>query len=200
MADLRDKLCCSRRKTCQDKQRTKRTEIIRRFSPGGKHKKATGLRQRSTILEKKMSCFTTKLLWRTPTTQLRKLNEYKIQSIGFLSINAEGSRLPRQQRPDYAAAKKNVSDYKTSIWRKQSSSTHQFIRANKYVRIRINNSMKVKIMITLWIGKQDGDGTTSSRETCRILRLRRPHHGRIPQCKIGNHGGGILRSLTKGSE
>ena len=40
----------------------------------------------------------------------------------------------------------------------------------------------------------------SSRETCRILRLGRPHHGRIPHGKIGIHGGGILQSLTKGSE
>ena len=31
----------------------------------------------------KESCFTTELLWRTTTTQVRKLNEYKIQSIGF---------------------------------------------------------------------------------------------------------------------
>ena len=46
------------------------------------------------------------------------------------------------------------------------------------------------------VGQQDGHGTKSSRETCRILRLRRPHHGRIPQGKIGVHGGGILQSLT----
>ena len=32
------------------------------------------------------------------------------------------------------------------------------------------------------------------------LRLRRPHHGRIPHGKIGIHGGGILHSLTKGSD
>ena len=40
----------------------------------------------------------------------------------------------------------------------------------------------------------------SSRETCRMLRLRRPHHGRIPHGKIGIHGGGIVQSLTKSSE
>ena len=54
-------------------------------------------------------------------------------------------------------------------------------------------------MITLLIGKQEENGTKSSRETCRMLRLRRPHHGRIPHGKIGIHGGGILQSLTKGS-
>ena len=62
-----------------------------------------------------------------------------------------------------------------------------------------NQQFEVKIMITLFIGKQDGNGTKSSRETCRILRLRRPHLGRIPHGKIGTHGGGILLCLTKGS-
>ena len=38
------------------------------ISPSGKHEKATGLRYRSTILAKKKSCFTTKLLWRTTIT------------------------------------------------------------------------------------------------------------------------------------
>ena len=33
--------------------------------------------------EKKKSCFPTKLLWRNTTIQLRKLNKYEIQSIGF---------------------------------------------------------------------------------------------------------------------
>ena len=118
-----------------------------------------------------------------------------------ISINAEGPQLPPQQRPDIMPQQKeNVSDYKTSIWRKQSSSTNQFIRANKCVKIRISKSKDVKIMITLLIGKQDENGTKSSRKTCRILRLRRPHHGRILHGKIGLHGGGVLQSLTKGSE
>ena len=43
----------------------------------------------------------------------------------------------------------NVSDYKTSIWQKQSSSTDQFIRANKSVKILISNSKEVRIMISL---------------------------------------------------
>ena len=55
-------------------------------------------------------------------------------------------------------------------------------------------------MIMLLIGKQDGNGTKNTRETCLMLRLRRPHHGRIPHGKIGIPGGGILPSLTKGSE
>ena len=91
--------------------------------------------------------------------------------------------------------KENVSDYKTSFWRKRSSSTSQFIRANKCVNIRISNSKEVKIMTTLL----DGHGTKSSRETCRILRLYRLHHGRIPHGIIEIHGVGILQSLTKGS-
>ena len=38
------------------------------------------------------------------------------------------------------------------------------------------------------------------RETCRILRLRRPPHGKIPHGKIGIDGGGILQNLTKNSK
>ena len=93
-----------------------------------------------------------------------------------------------------------VSDNKTSSWQKQSSSTHQFIRASKGVKIRINNSKEVKIMTTLLIGKKDGNGTKSSRETCRILRLRRLYHGRLPHGRIGIPGGGILQNLTMSSE
>ena len=113
-----------------------------------------------------------------------------LKDLNYLDNNAQ--IMPRQ--------KENVSDYKTSIWRKQSSSTDQFIRANKCVKIRISNSKEVKIMTTLLIGKQGGNCTKSSRETCRILHLRRPHHGRIPHGKIGIHRGGIHQSLTKGSE
>ena len=93
----------------------------------------------------------------------------------------------------------NASDYKTNSWQKQDSSTHQSIRANKCALVRISNSKEVKIMTTLLIGKQDGNGTKSSRETCHILRLRRHHHGRIPHGKIGILGGGILQNLTKRS-
>ena len=55
-------------------------------------------------------------------------------------------------------------------------------------------------MTTLLIGQQDGNGTQSSTETCRILRFRRPHHGRILHGKIGIYGCGSLQNLTKGSE
>ena len=96
--------------------------------------------------------------------------------------------------------KENVSGYQTRIWRKQSSSTNQIIRANKCVKILTSNSKEVKVMISLLIGKQDGNGTKSSRETCRILRLRCSHHGKIPHGKFGIHRRGILESLTKGSE
>ena len=88
----------------------------------------------------------------------------------------------------------NVSDNKTRKWRKQSSSTDQLIRANKCVKIRISNSKEVKIMTTLLIGKQERNGAKSSRETCRMLRLRRPHRGRILHGKIGIHGGDILQN------
>ena len=73
------------------------------------------------------------------------------------------------------------------------------LHPSKQMRQNPNQQFEVKIMITLLIGKQDGTGAKCSRETCRILRLRRPHLGRIPHSKIGIHGGGILQSLTKGS-
>ena len=119
-----------------------------------------------------------------------------------LSMNAEGPQpttsttTPRQCR----SRKRMSADHKTSIWRQRSSSANQFIRANKCVNIRISNSKEVKIMTTLLVGKQDGNGTKSSSETCRILRLRRPHHGRISHGKIGIHGGGILQSRLTESE
>ena len=50
------------------------------------------------------------------------------------------------------------------------------------------------------IRPNSGNGTRSSRETCRILRLRRPRHGWIPHGNVGIHGGGILQNLTKSSE
>ena len=83
MANLRDKLCSSRRKTCKEKQGIRRTEIIRRFSHGGKQLKNTENRWDLSVSETKISCFTTELLWRGTTIQLRKLNEYEMQCIGF---------------------------------------------------------------------------------------------------------------------
>ena len=55
-------------------------------------------------------------------------------------------------------------------------------------------------MTPLLIGRQDGNGTKSSRETCRILRLLRPHHDRLPHAKTGIHGGDHLQRLMKGSD
>ena len=68
----------------------------------------------------------------------------------------------------------NVSGYNTSIWRKQSSSTNQFIRAHKCVKIQISNSKEVKIMTTLLTGKQDGHlrgCTARSRHKKSLSRL-----------------------------
>ena len=63
----------------------------------------------------------------------------------------------------------------TSLWRRQSSSTNQFIRLNKGVKIRLSISKEVKNTTTLLIRKQDGNVTKSSSETCHIHRLRRLH-------------------------
>ena len=165
MANLRDKLCSSRRKTCSEKQRRRIDQIA---------------------LEKHDFSATKAERIRTS----KQFSRLMLRDLNNLENNAQ--MMPQQ--------KETVSDCKTRVWQKQSSSTHQFIRANKCVKIRISNLKDVKIMITLLIGKQDENGTKSSRETCRILRLRRPHHGRIPHCKIGIHGGGILQNLTKSSE
>ena len=53
------------------------------------------------------------------------------------------------QKKKIIMSHENVSDYKTSIWQKQSSSTDQLIRANKCVKILISNSKEVRITITL---------------------------------------------------
>ena len=66
MANLRDKLCSSRRKTCEEKQR----------------------------IRKRHDCTGTKA---------ERIQDSKHWVI---SINAEGPQLPRQQRPEYAAAKR----------------------------------------------------------------------------------------------
>ena len=117
-----------------------------------------------------------------------------------LSINVEGPQLPGQQRPDYAAAKREcqrLQDAKMA----ETKQLYKPIHPSKQMRQNPNQQFEeVKIMTTLLIGKQDGNGFKSNRETCRILRLRRPHHGRIPHGKIGINGGGILQNLTKSSE
>ena len=113
-----------------------------------------------------------------------------LKDLNYLDNNAQ--IMPQQ--------KENASDYKTNMWQKRSSSVHPTTQVNKCVKIRIIISKDVKIMTALLTGKQDGNGTKSSREACRILRLRRPHHVRIPHGKIGIHGGGILQNLTISSE
>ena len=89
----------------------------------------------------------------------------------------------------------NVNDYKTKSWQQQGSSLHPSMQENKDVKIQINNFKDLKKMTTLLlIERQDGGVIRSSRETCRILRLRRLHHGKIPLGN-GSHGGGISRNM-----
>ena len=87
----------------------------------------------------------------------------------------------------------NVNDCKTNSWQQKGSSLHH-THVNKDVKIRINNLKDLKNMTSLLIERQDGGGTRSSRETCRILLLRRLHHGKIPLGN-GSHGGGIPRNM-----
>ena len=60
-----------------------RKEIVRHLSQDGKQMMNTENRLDLPVSERMKLCFTTELLWRNTTVQLRKLNEYEIQSIGF---------------------------------------------------------------------------------------------------------------------
>ena len=71
-----------------------------------------------------------------------------------------------------------ANDSKTNSWQHKGSSLHPTTQVNKDVKIRINNFKDLKNMTALLIGRQDGGGFRSSKETCRILRLRRLHHGK----------------------
>ena len=86
----------------------------------------------------------------------------------------------------------NVNDHKTNSWKGISS--HPSAQVNKDVKIRINNFKDLKKITTLLIERQDGGGARSSREKCRILRLRRL---RLGKTLLGNesHGGGIPRNM-----
>ena len=93
MANLRDKLCSSRRKTCKDKQRIRRTEIIRQFSQDGKQMKNTENRWDFLVSDRKKSCFTTKLLVRHDFSAT-KAERTKNSKHWVISMNAEGPQLP----------------------------------------------------------------------------------------------------------
>ena len=88
----------------------------------------------------------------------------------------------------------NVNDYKTNSWQQKSSSLHPSTQVNKDVKIQINNFKDLTNLTTLLIERQDGGGIMSSRETCRILRLRRLHHAKI-LLGNGSHGGGIPSNM-----
>ena len=113
-----------------------------------------------------------------------------LNDLNYLDNNAQ---IMKQQN-------ENVSDYKTSLWRKQSSSTNQFIRANKCVKIRISNSKEVKITITLLIGKMMEMVQREAGEPAAYFVFVVCIMTEIPYGKIGIYGGDILHSLTKGSE
>ena len=113
-----------------------------------------------------------------------------------LTLNAEGKQPPRQLRQDYEEAKRKCQRRQDEFvsWQQKGSSLHRSTQVNKDVNIRINNFKDLKNMTTLLIEKQDGVGFRSSRETCRILRLCLPHHGKIPLGN-GSHGGGTPRNM-----
>ena len=94
-----------------------------------------------------------------------------------LTPNAEGKHSPRQLLPDYEEAKRECQRLQDEF---MEANSHPSTQVNKDVKIRINDFKDLKNMTTLLIERQDGDGIRSSRETCRILRLRRLHRGKIP--------------------
>ena len=108
-----------------------------------------------------------------------------------LTLNAEGKQPPRQLRPDYEEAKRECQRLQDEFM----AANGQLLstQASKDVKIRINNFKDLRNMTTLLIERQVGGGIRSSKETCRILRLHRLHHGKIPLGN-GSHGGGIPRN------
>ena len=107
------------------------------------------------------------------------------------TLNAEG----KQHLDNYAQVTKkqneNGKNCNANSWQQKGSSLHPSTQVTKDVKIRIKD---LKNMTTLLIGRQDGGGSRSSRETCCMLRLRRLHHGKIPLGN-GSHGGGIPRNM-----
>ena len=118
-----------------------------------------------------------------------------------LSTNADGRQLPRQQRPDYAAAKRECQRLQDE-YMAETKQLYKPVYPSKQMRQDPNQQFEGSEDYDYIVDRNTGWKwyIKSSRKTCRILRLRRPDHGRIPRDKIGIHGGGILQSLMKGSE
>ena len=125
--------------------------------------------------------------------QPQKAEQMRYSQKWVLSLNAEGKQPPRQLRPDYEEAKRVPTTTRRIMAAKGQLFTPIHAR-KKDVKNRINNFKDLKTMTTSLIGRQDGSGFRSSRETCRILRLRRLHHGKTLLCS-GSHGGGIPRNM-----
>ena len=111
-----------------------------------------------------------------------------------LTLNAEGKQPPRQLRPDYEEAKRECRRLQDEFMvAKEQLFTP--IHASKQKSQNPNQQFQGSEDLTmLLINRQDGGGIRSSRETCRILRLRFLHRGKIPLGN-GSHGGGIPRNM-----
>ena len=91
-AHLNDRSCSSRRRRCLREQDSQSMAAIQRFSQNGMHKKDTEGHWRSTILAKKISCFTIASLLKDMTFQLHELNGYRTPNIGFFVWMLMGPR------------------------------------------------------------------------------------------------------------
>ena len=107
MANLRDKLCSSRRKTCSEKQRIRRTEIIRQclLSRWKAQESYRTSAAKHNIGEKETMLYD-QIALESHDYMATKAERMQNSKHCVLSINAEGPQLLRQQRPDYAAAKR----------------------------------------------------------------------------------------------
>ena len=111
--------------------------------------------------------FTIKTLWRNTTFQLRELHECDTSQKWVVSLNAASSQPPRPLRPDYEAAQRECQRLQESQYMAETKQLYTPIHPNKDIKIGINNSEEMKIMTTWLIGKQNGNGFKSNRETCR---------------------------------
>ena len=197
MVNLNDKWDSTKRQKCWEKQRNMDTNTSLTMERRGNMSVVIDDRRvsRGRHLEFRPTC-----LWKkhdyiaTRSERLRYSQQWACRHIvmenKYLDICAQN--VPQHNE--------NVGNHETNIWRTPSSPTRQSIQGNNNVKIRISSSKEVKNTITLSTEEQDGNGIRSSWETSRILRLRRPHHGRLPLGKIGVPHGGIAQSLMKGGE
>ena len=105
-----------------------------------------------SVLEKKKSCFTTKLRLEKHEHTAMKAERIRNSKYWVISINAEGPQLPRQQRPDYAAAKGECQRLQDEFMA-GTKQLHKPIHPGKQMCQNPNQQFEVKNIITFLSGK-----------------------------------------------